>query len=503
MAEFRTKLITLAGIATMFAGMAHAQLNLAPCTAAAGAVFVASEGTNEQVADTVINCPAQGNAAATVVNLSVYLSPAVSITSATLGSGGGARSETLAGITGSIPAGGAAGPAAGAPVQAGVVSGSSITFNNITIPANAVVQFTITNIKINASQIANSGGAPTAVTETIFIGGTNVTPGVLPAVNVAFATNGLSGVKATQASGNSIASVPICTGINAFGTNGGGLSTDAGINGAANNLVGNAAFNVQFSEGFATAFKTGGTAAGNAALGSEFANNTYTGFGVTAPAANTASSGTRVQIVFNNIPAGVGAIYVPLQLGSTAGVGGLVLTNSATGALSAPAGATNNGSPGATASNNGGNGSAAALTIANGSATAIYEYAPLTVPLPTGTGTQETYVVPVMMTVGGAAVAAPSGALTATVSFAPIGASSNVPNFVSGSSTATVNGPTFSACSTTLLFPFVTNQLGFDTGVAIANASSDLSMAGRRARQRPSLALARSPSLATLHRPRR
>ncbi len=64
MAEFRTKLITLAGIATMFAGMAHAQLNLAPCTAAAGAVFVASEGTNEQVADTVITCPAQGNAAA-------------------------------------------------------------------------------------------------------------------------------------------------------------------------------------------------------------------------------------------------------------------------------------------------------------------------------------------------------------------------------------------------------------------------------------------------------
>ncbi len=61
----------------------------------------------------------------------------------------------MAGITTSFVAGGAAGPAAGAPVQAGVVSGSSITFNNITIPANAAVSFTITNIKINASQIAN------------------------------------------------------------------------------------------------------------------------------------------------------------------------------------------------------------------------------------------------------------------------------------------------------------------------------------------------------------
>ncbi len=32
---------------------------------------------------------------------------------------------------------------------------------------------------------------------------------------------------------------------------------------------------------------------------------------------------------------------------------------------------------------------------------------------------------------------------------------------------------TFSGCTTSLLFPFVTNQLGFDTGIAIANTSSD------------------------------
>ncbi len=260
---------------------------------------------------------------------------------------------------------------------------------------------------------------------------------MLPAVNVAFATNGLSGVKSTQASGNSIASIPICTGINAYGSGAGGTSSNAGISTAPGNLVGNAAFNVQFSEGFATAFKTAGTAAGNATLGSEFANNTYTGYGVTAPAANTATSGTRIQIVFNNIPVGVGAIYVPTSLVSTGGVGGMTLTSSATGVLSPVTGSTANGSPGATAGNNGGNGSAAALTVSNGSATAVYEYTTPVAPATTGTGTQETYVVPVMLSVGGAAVAAPSGALTATVSFAPIGASSNVPNFVSGSSTAT------------------------------------------------------------------
>jgi len=488
MAEFRTKLITLAGIATMFAGMAHAQLNLAPCTAAAGAVFVAAEGTTEQVADTVINCPAQGNAGvATTVNLQVFLSPSVTITSATLGSGGSARSEAMAGITGSFVPGGAVGPAGAAPVVAGVVSGASVTFNNIVIPANAAVQFTITNIKINASQIANSGGAPTAVTETIFIGGTNVTPGVLPAVNVAFATNGLANVKSAQSSGNSIASVPICSGINAFGgtiVGGLGVSSDAAISNVANNLVGNAAFNVLFGEGFATAFKTQGSALTNAALGSEFTNNTYTGYGVTPaaaappagwtapPAANTATSGTRVQIVFNNIPAGVSAIYVPVTLTATGGVGGFTLNATATGAPSAVTGSTANGAPGATAGNNGGNASAAALTVSNGSATAVYEY---TTP---GPGVQESYVVPVFLTAGGAAVTAPAGALTATVSFAPVGSSANVPNFVSGSSTATVNGPAFSACSTTLLFPFVTNQLGFDTGLAISNTSTDLLASG-------------------------
>jgi len=498
MAEFRTKLITLAGIATMFAGMAHAQLNNVACTAAAGAVFIASEGTNEQVADTTITCAAQGNAGvSTIVNLSVYLSPAVSITSATLGSGGSAKNETLAGIgtTGSAYAslttplnGGVA--FTEAPVN-GTVSGSSVTFNGIKIPDNAAVTFTITNIKVNASQIANSGGAPTAVTETIFIGGVNVTPGVLSAVNVAFATNGLSNVKAAQSSGSSVGSIPICSGINAYGTTVGTIAPAIGLGTSANsaitantlslttNQIGNAAFNVQFTEGFATAFKIQGAAtagqinainvAANTTLGSEFINNTYTGYsGWAFPAGTTnqATSGTRVQIVFNNIPTGVSAIYVPVTLASNGG--GFTLTTSATAAYSAVTGSTANGSPGATASNNGGSGYAAALTISNGSATAVYEY---TVNAP---GAVESYNVPVFLTVSGAAVTAPAGALTATVSFGPIGASSNVPNYVSGSSTATVNGNAFSACNTTLLFPFVTNQLGFDTGLAISNTSSDL-----------------------------
>src|SRR5262249_9172159 len=46
-----------------------------------------------------------------------------------------------------------------------------------------------------------------------------------------------------------------------------------------------------------------------------------------------------------------------------------------------------------------------------------------------------------------------------------------VPRFIDG--TQTKNWLTIFVCQTNLLFPFVTNQAGFDTGLAISNTSSD------------------------------
>jgi hypothetical protein len=457
MAEFRTKLLTLAGIATMFTGMAHAQVT--GCTTSSNAVFVAAEGTNEQVADLQISCPALASGSATM-NVQVYLSPAVSITSATVGTGGSAPNEATIGngvlapaglLTGTVP---------------GVVSGSSVTFNNIEISSGAPINLVITNIKINASQIATTSGAPTAVTETVFIGGTNVTPAVLSAANVAFATNGLANVKTKKADlgSGSIANVSICSGITAFG-------------------AGSQAFQVEFSEGFATAFKVKGSAAANVNVGSQLAANSYTGLGVTGSgtSTNTATSGTRIQIVFNNIPANTN-VYVPLTVslnnGATPPViqSTLTLVTSATGAENDATGSTANGAPGASDNTHAGAGTHAQLTVSSGSATAIYEETL------NNSGAVETYDIPVFLQASGAAITAPQGPMTATVSFAPVGSSSNVPNFVSGSSTTTANGPAFEACTTTLLFPFVTNQLGFDTGVAIANTSSDLLNGGTKSK---------------------
>lgn len=457
MADFKTKLFTLASAAAMFAGMAHGQalLNSATvaCTPSSGAIFVPAEGTTEEVANLYITCTntsGAATAAANPVTLSVFLSPAVTITSATVGTGSGAKNESLAGT-------GVVGGALTNSVN-GTVSGSTVTFTGInvgSIPAATSVTLAVTNIKINASQVATGSGAPTAVQETVFISGTGVQPGALAATTVAYATNGLSGVKSSPLSGSSIPSIPICTGSVAYGANANG-------------------FNVVLSEGFPNAWKTQG-AAGDAILGDEFTNNTYTGYGVSAGGGtNLATSGTRIQLTFNNVPANV-IVYVPKTVTNNGGT--LTLTSSATGAFSVVTGSTANGAPGASAGNQPGDGSYAAVTLSNGSGTVVYEE---TANAP---GAVETETLPVFLSAGGAAVSAPSSAITVTASLAPIGSSSSVPNFVSGSSTATVNGNAFSACSTTLLFPFVTNQLGFDTGIAIANATSDLLAKGGTASQ--------------------
>jgi hypothetical protein len=93
--------------------------------------------------------------------------------------------------------------------------------------------------------------------------------------------------------------------------------------------------------------------------------------------------------------------------------------------------------------------------------------------------------VPVPVYVGFAAnSAAAQGPITATYSYAPVvaaltGPAPAVPQFVASTFTA-ANGSIISNCQTTLLFPFVTNQVGFDTGIALSNTSTDnLGLAGK------------------------
>ncbi|HXE62950.1 MAG TPA: FG-GAP-like repeat-containing protein, partial [Bryobacteraceae bacterium] len=385
-------------------------------TATSYPVFVRAEGTAEQVADLTISCT---NGNSMPLNLTVYMSPAVTITSTTLGSGGAAVSEATAGLN-NTPLTLASG------AVRGVVSGSSILFTNVPAAAGSFT-LTVTNIRIDASQLAVSSG-PAAVSETVFVSGAYVTPAVIPPTNVAFATNGLAGVSAIGR-----VSTQVCSAMSAASP----------------------AFNVQFAEGFPNAFKTRGDSASNFLLGSQFANNTETGYGVTNGSANTASSGTRLQILFQSIPTGA-AIYVPLTATTTAGT--ITLTASAAGSFSPVPATTDTGAPSGTGR----------LVVSNGVATAIYEVTA------DNAAQVETFTVPVYLIAAAGQVGGPS-TVTATVSFAPLGATGNIPNFLNGSSTTTVSGNTFTPCGSTITFNPLSDVVFGSGPVALtATASSQL-----------------------------
>ncbi len=391
----------------------------ATCNSAnSNAVFVRAEGMTEQVADTIISCTG-GNGLP--VSLTVYLSPTVNITSATVGG----KSEALAGLNN------ASTTFAGVPVS-GVVSGNSVTFNNVPTAAGAFT-LTITNIKVNASMVATSSGVPTGISETIFLSGTGVTPTAITTGSaVAYVTNALSGVVANGATSNQVCSAITAT---------------------------SPLFSVQFAEAFPNAFKVKGSAAVNSIIGSWYTNHSETGYGGTSGAAsNTATSGTRVKIIFGNIPSGTLTMYVPVSATNNSGV--FTLTTSETGAFSAVPASTATGAPAGTA----------AVAVVAGSATVVYETT-------AASTSPATYTIPVYLAAGAGALAAQGSAMTATVSLAPIGAANIVPNFINGSSTTTVNGSTFAGCGQTITFGPLSNVvLGTGNLTLTGSAGSGLGL---------------------------
>jgi hypothetical protein len=433
-----SKILGLVGAATVFAGLSFGQQVCSGPSAAPGLIRV--EGTTEQVADLTFTCTGAGAGTANILDIL-----SLPVTSKVLATSGTAYTEALVVVTN---------PGAPTAYAQGTISGSQINFSGIVLSAGTNT-VTVTNVRVNASSLTVGTGTPPAVTESAFISGVGLTAAVLPATPVGYAFTGLSGVTAYKAVGNTskgVNSFVICQAVNKSTTNAGVFAV------------------LQFGENFAAAFKGQGSAAGNALLGSEFANNTETGFvpgawPSTVGASNVANSGTLIQVVLSNIPANV-AVYAPVvtaadqtpAAGTTLGT--ITLVGSATGTITAatPLSATSSITAGT-----------AALTVSGGSATAYFLFAPGSA----SSTTTESFSVPFYTVQSANAVAASTTAVTAAVSFAPIGASNTIPSFVVGPSTVTTTLSTYSGCTTSLLFPFVSNQLGFDTGIAIANTSSD------------------------------
>jgi len=266
----------------------------------------------------------------------------------------------------------------------------------------------------------------------------------------------------------------------------------------------NNASSITFTEGFATAFKTRTinttpTTAGadvgpsnqddpqnsaNFNTESGFYNETGlngwgSGSGGNLAAAGLADFGTRIRLTLKGVPNGVALVALPLTIGNGNGDNGLgVASTSSTGCG-------NTGEPACIAptlilrlvtSETGGFAAASSGTVtldATGNGAAVYEV------VQQSQSAIESVTIPftVSFTANPGANSPALGTSTFGGSFAPIStvtvatASDPIPRFADTSVAA--NHITINKCATHLLFPFMTNQVGFDTGIAISNTSQD------------------------------
>ena len=452
-----TKIFGLAGTALVFAGMAFGQATpTASCTLGTppNTGLLRAEGTTEQLAQLNFVCTSAatnvGTTAAGNIGVQLFLSPTLPITSKITTS---STNQTEAVITSTSNG------VANANARGTLVGTSSLTFT-VAVPAIAPGQqynFTVSNVRVNAASVV-VGGAPSPVSESLFVSGPPITATALASTPVGYVTTGISS-KVQKQFVTAAAGFPTGT-ANTGGTNNfvicnavspkvDGLNAASVVAGfTAGNGVGgkSLAFVAVVSEGFQSAFKGDATNTG----GTEQPQ--------VGGLSNAVSTNDRIKLVFSNVPANL-TLYVPTGLiTSTAGIAQIRLTSSEAGGFT-------------TVSNASGSGAAnglpiAAVSVSSNTGTAVFDVQMEDI------ANTDTFNIPVFVSASSNAVAGSSTALTFSASFAPVG-SSNIPNFTTGASTTTLTGSTFNLCTTSLLFPFVTNQLGFDTGVAISNTSTD------------------------------
>ena len=417
MSDFRTRLLGLAAVATAFAGVSYGQI-ACPTTSAQTNPSLRAEGETELLAEYVVQC----NNAGAATSGTVYLTTSLPITSKAITVAGAPSNEATLTVTGGIV------------VQA-TVSGTQAAFLLTAgqIPAGA---FTLTfdDIRVNAS----TGGAP-----QVAEGGV-----------ISTALGGVSSNTALPAApgpGYILTSLGSPTSLLAMGTiNYTTCGGNAGIPGFA---AAGTSFTVTIKELVGGAFKT----SGSAATGGE--GGTLVG----ANGIGTATTATQLTVTLGNVPASA-TVYVPSLVtagGVAAGAGVTELTVSSASAISTGVYA----------------GLASSTPTAN---TVTFTYSVTQI----GSVGAQTFSVPVIVQFNAnSATAQPTfaTAINVLVGYAPqaalTGPATVIPTFAVVASTSTAGTPTpastITNCQTSLLFPFVTNQLGFDTGIVLANTTTD------------------------------
>jgi hypothetical protein len=359
----------------------------------------------------------------------------------------------------------------------------------------------ITNVRANAFQLGVSSTLiPTQISMLIAVSGSTFITINQPSngTTVGTVVPGLNQPPGISVGGvKGPGSYAQCTSVNGYLLPGGSGVTDAGVV-------------VSAQEGFAASWKVQnygeffdvryGAAADyvppGGALSSSFLQNipgftydTESGFfsnitGLIEPAGGTeavglADTGTELQFTVTGVGAGVSLyapsyVYLTGNYGSTTPIGVAVLVSQ--GAFSTGgAFGTASGIPVVDAPGTGTNGPATSITISGTSATLVYEiyYSDPSV--------QETLSVPISVAyisnTGSNIPATTTTPATVGVEFSPqstvtTASAGPIPRF--GPSGSPSNFFTISPCTCNLLFPFVANIAGFDTGIAIANTSLDI-----------------------------
>jgi hypothetical protein len=476
MADFRKWIPALAGLVLLLGliPMASAQVTTPAMTCSSAAAVppaLRSEGLTELVGDIVLNCTGglsipPGTSPIPLdrlANVTIFLN--TNITSRDDAEAVLLIDEPGSGLAGSPPAPvfcqtPGTQPGTGAcPVNAnawiGSVSGNAVTFLGVTINPPGTVGnriFRISNIRANANLVPP--GNPGQVLGLISISGSTSVP-----VNPAQQVVGLTQDGVSFSLGNAI--------------NDGDLDAGGGTFQQCEDADKVAFATMRFTEGFATAFKLFGSTA-QTALGTIY--NTESGLTLSSYAGilSVANFATRLKATFTNIPTGVTLYVGTTNTNAIVGTNEAILVSSETGGYFAVPPTTT-----ATAAN-GATVGVWAVPVVNGTGTAVWEVTGATglavseidIPLfvsftaspPSNTPTPDLAAA----VAGGFAPTPPAfsitdGAITSTT--LPI------PRFADVAQSGTLFN--VNVCRSNLLFPYVTNMAGFDTGLAISNTSTD------------------------------
>jgi hypothetical protein len=529
MVAFRRVVLALAVIA-LFAGMASADViggstQLTCNTNVTVTPQLRGEGWTEQTGDIIVTCTGGAvpvaSAAVPLVNFTIFygttvtsrLNAANSASEALLlidepGSGltgdGPLRAQktcttpllgcvayvsdaTNTAANGGIPFSTTNGVGTYAPnVYQGVVSGNSVTFFGIPVLAPTSLGsrvFRITNVRVNAvplSGVATSGGTPVQASISISPAGTLLISNSTP--NVGFVSPSLT----------------------VSASNGGNFQQCVSKSKAAVSTL-------SFTENFGTAFKTridaqanasqyagqtgltfpGGLVGSSQAVPGKFYNSESNFvYPVGSFTAGLADFGTRLKASFANLPPGT-HVYVsmnslgavPPVIGGGGVTGGVVNQNVSYASLvSSDTVSDGNFTLGSaylpslvdqTTGTTSGGVLMSEIPNVNGVATATWEV------LNTNPNTDETFQFGVYITYSAnvAQNIPVPGISTVAMSYAPIAtsgaasASLPIPRFVGPTTTSPIY--TIVICRTVLLYPYITNQAGFDTGLTVANTTTD------------------------------